>query len=811
MAPRVAAVDGVVAVGIDLHVELLVGLYKGFAVLGCVAEVDVVVGHAVHEQQAPCQTGCAQEGRRGIVARAVLLRRLHEALGIDAVVESPVGGRRDGDAGTEGDGSLAQGHQRHVAAVAPAPDGDSAAIDVRLLRQPAGCLSLVASLQLTDMLVGAFLEVGAASARAASIDTDADDALLRQQTLPRHAGIEARAPFVLDLLRAGTAVLVHDDGVALPACRRGDGLHHPTVQLDAVGGGECEELACGHALGAEGSGYLAIIDKRGKRLPAHGLEGDDGCLGERRCGVDEVLQVRRKRGAVGAGFGGEGGHLAFLVGPIDRAAQGRRAVALVEDITRLFVVAVEGGDLIAAAREGALKRAAKVVEVEVVVAGALALQHKARGEEVDVLVGRLGKPRVALLTQGEAAYGAAGVGHVEVHAVLVAVKGDDGQLVLVAIGIGLLREADAGDVAVGIQRDVQLARDAGLDVERVDGDGAVLHPRNRIFIGIGAGVEGILLAGGIGALVEGDGKLGHVALDALHISQHAAVGAEVVVPRLAELLLIHPVGMAVDDLAPHAVLRHLHLGVVEHQLDEEEVVLAHEGNHLAVGRERGHLLRSALRKGRHPSVRHVVDEVLRRERAAVDALRLRLDEDAVLGRAEDVAVETLKGAPAAIRRTEKGVHHLARLERIAQDGIGLGVRLCIVLTVGKRGDATQRTGAVRTVHQVVDGDVFCRCGHADECQHEKKSLFHICLYSFSMFSPPDRQLTIYQACEVTEKSWIPLSIFAKIALHLQKKTSANEKTHLSRLWRNPNLSTPHLPSLGCRTMDGARHPRRRPG
>jgi hypothetical protein len=80
-----------------------------------------------------------------------------------------------------------------------------------------------------------------------------------------------------------------------------------------------------------------------------------------------------------------------------------------------------------------------------------------------------------------------------------------------------------------------------------------------------------------------------------------------------------------------------------------------------------------------------------------------------------------------------------------------------------------------------------------------------------MFSPPDRQLTIYQACEVTEKSWIPLSIFAKIALHLQKKTSANEKTHLSRLWRNPNLSTPHLPSLGCRAMDGARHPRRRPG
>ena len=216
MATGITAVDGVVAVGVNLHVELLAGLHEGFGVLGGIAEVDVVVGHAVDEQQTPLQLRGAQQGRCLVVAAAVLLRRPHETLGIDAVVEPPVGGRGDSDAGTEGYGGLAHGHEGHVASVAPAPDGDTAAVNIGLTGEPAGGLGLVTGLKGADVLVGALLEVGATATRAATVNADADDALLGEQALPRHAGIETRTPFVLDLLRARTAVLVHDDGEASP-------------------------------------------------------------------------------------------------------------------------------------------------------------------------------------------------------------------------------------------------------------------------------------------------------------------------------------------------------------------------------------------------------------------------------------------------------------------------------------------------------------------------------------------------------------------------------------------------------------------
>lgn len=50
MLARVAAIDAVVAVGVDLHLELLVVLHVGLADLGAVAEVYVVVGGAVDEE-----------------------------------------------------------------------------------------------------------------------------------------------------------------------------------------------------------------------------------------------------------------------------------------------------------------------------------------------------------------------------------------------------------------------------------------------------------------------------------------------------------------------------------------------------------------------------------------------------------------------------------------------------------------------------------------------------------------------------------------------------------------------------------------
>ena len=48
MLGGVSATDAMVAVRVDVHVELLVGLYEGFAILGSIAEVYIVVGSTVH-------------------------------------------------------------------------------------------------------------------------------------------------------------------------------------------------------------------------------------------------------------------------------------------------------------------------------------------------------------------------------------------------------------------------------------------------------------------------------------------------------------------------------------------------------------------------------------------------------------------------------------------------------------------------------------------------------------------------------------------------------------------------------------------
>ena len=61
--PRVATVDAMVAVGVNLRAELYAGLYECLAILRRVAEVDVVVRHAVNQQQVAVELVDAVHGR----------------------------------------------------------------------------------------------------------------------------------------------------------------------------------------------------------------------------------------------------------------------------------------------------------------------------------------------------------------------------------------------------------------------------------------------------------------------------------------------------------------------------------------------------------------------------------------------------------------------------------------------------------------------------------------------------------------------------------------------------------------------------
>ena len=55
MIAGIATIDAVVAVGVDLHIELFVQLHQVFGIFRAVLEVDVVVRHAMNQQQVAMQ------------------------------------------------------------------------------------------------------------------------------------------------------------------------------------------------------------------------------------------------------------------------------------------------------------------------------------------------------------------------------------------------------------------------------------------------------------------------------------------------------------------------------------------------------------------------------------------------------------------------------------------------------------------------------------------------------------------------------------------------------------------------------------
>ena len=51
MLGGISATYTVVTIGIDVHVKLLVGLYKGFAIFRSIAKVYIVIGSTMHQEK----------------------------------------------------------------------------------------------------------------------------------------------------------------------------------------------------------------------------------------------------------------------------------------------------------------------------------------------------------------------------------------------------------------------------------------------------------------------------------------------------------------------------------------------------------------------------------------------------------------------------------------------------------------------------------------------------------------------------------------------------------------------------------------
>ena len=59
---RVASVDAVIAVCVGQFAEVFICLNEGFGVLCRIAEMDIIVGHAVNEEQLAAKLRCTADG-----------------------------------------------------------------------------------------------------------------------------------------------------------------------------------------------------------------------------------------------------------------------------------------------------------------------------------------------------------------------------------------------------------------------------------------------------------------------------------------------------------------------------------------------------------------------------------------------------------------------------------------------------------------------------------------------------------------------------------------------------------------------------
>ena len=717
----VAAVDIVVAVGVELLGKGFVGLYVSLAHLHKVAEVHVVVRRAVNEQEAAGELGGAADGAVGI-ALGILLRRAHIAFGVDRVVVFPVARRCHRHAGAERGATLAHRHQRVETAEAPAPDGDAPFVHVRQFAEVESRFHLVFRLFAAELQIGALLKLRTASARAASVHNDIDVALACHITFIERAAEEAEVPRVGHFLRAGAAVLVHDDGIALRGVEVAR-LHHPAVELHALRGGEGEKFVLREErLNALLEGGV-VHERREQLAVGCGAQRSDGRQGGGGIDVHKVAQALRKDGRVGARLGGEFLLAPVLVGAIHGLAQRTFLARGVVERARLGVAAVEIGHVVAAARHLLHQLPGEVVEIEVAEAVAVGEVGEIVAEEFEAAVGRLSDVLLGGFAHGEGALRGARVADVDVHLVLQAVEGHDGEFV------GIVGKLDAGHVAVAIHGHLHGARHAVFDVECQHRHGGVARACHGVFVAVRTGVFVILHALGAQALEFLHVVDRHLALVVAHPGEHGAVGVEVEGAVCGKLLFVHPVGNAIDDFVELAVLRHLALRVAVEQLDEEEVAAAHECHLIAVGREERHLLRASVGEGLEFSRAHVIYIIYGGERSAVDGFRLRLDQDAVLVGREHVAVEAFEFHALRLLHVEHGANFLARLERMAHDALAVVGESRIAFAVGHGRHAVDVTGRIAAARDVFErervGRGSRRRGEAEEHgREENHDFFH---------------------------------------------------------------------------------------
>ena len=259
-----AFADGVGAVGVRHHAELLAvgdeGVHQRFSSL----IVAVVVAGAVDEQQLALKLVGEGQRRALAVALGIVRGQAHVALLINGVVQAHIGNRRDGYARGVEVGMTEQGVKGHGSAAAPSPNADALGVEVGPRGQHVlerGRLILRG--EDAHLAVDRFAPVVAPRCgRAAVVEAHHHVALLGEHPVPELAG---SAPLVFHRLPSRFAVNMHDERVffCTVELRR---QHAPAVNFNAVSHRNPEELRGGNLQGGQLLADLLVVGQHPNRL-----------------------------------------------------------------------------------------------------------------------------------------------------------------------------------------------------------------------------------------------------------------------------------------------------------------------------------------------------------------------------------------------------------------------------------------------------------------------------------------------------------------------------------------------------------------
>ena len=286
------------------------------------------------------------------------------------------------------------------------------------------------------------------------------------------------------------------------------------------------------------------------------------------------------------------------------------------------------------------------------------------------------------------------------------------------------RPADAGNVLRGVGAGVDLRRTARFEVEDVERHHRIGVARLGVFEVVGAVVERAVVAHHL--------EERHARLVETQVGDAPRVGRDGEGAREAELLLVDPVGRAVDRLVPAAVAgdlpRALPFDIVDIQ-----VVAARKDDVAAVGREDG-VARGGDAEQNLAQAPAVVVEVVRGERVAIDRFgavgheHSAVRSDRIVGYVEPAAAGVAPRAGGAVERIEG---HGALLRGCGQqgrarvvDGIAVAEDVAVadrgvVFAVGRGADARQLCRTEASVGDVVVVERLCSGRRAGQQRKEK--------------------------------------------------------------------------------------------